>query len=428
MFIDRIKNNPLLKYSTVLFFGNLFASGFNYIYHLAMGRMLGPVDYGILASLISIFYIIAVPVNSIMLIVAQYTSQLKAHANLQKLTALLNYFTKKLFITGLVMFVIFLMFSNIIADFLKIEQTVLIVVLATSFVITFLLPINRGILKGVQRFVSFTLSQIIEFGTKLLVAVALVLLGLKVYGALSAIVIGMLVAYSYTFFPIKKFVTEKKQVLEKIKLEGVLKYSLPVIIALLCLTLFYSSDVILVKHYLPAEDAGLYSALSTIGKVIYFATGAVAFVLFPLAAEKYAQNEKYSHLLGQSLLIVVGVSAITMLLYFLAPDLIVSILFGKAYLEIAPLLGYFAVFMSIFSLNNVLVNFYLAINYFKFIPALIFFIIVQIVILVFFHSSMIQIIQILITINSILLLCLTIFYLFIPKIKEKTTLPHEKTI
>ena len=45
--------------------GSMLSNVVNYLYHLAMGRILGPVDYGILASLFSIFYIIGiVPLSS----------------------------------------------------------------------------------------------------------------------------------------------------------------------------------------------------------------------------------------------------------------------------------------------------------------------------------------------------------------------------
>ena len=57
--------SPLFSGSVVMIGGSMLANAVNYLYHLIMGRVLGPVDYGVLASVFAILYVISViPVST----------------------------------------------------------------------------------------------------------------------------------------------------------------------------------------------------------------------------------------------------------------------------------------------------------------------------------------------------------------------------
>ena len=62
----------------------------NYLFHISMSRSLGPVDYGILASLFSLFMIISVPAESLQMVMAKYVSSFKAYQKLGKTSLLLR--------------------------------------------------------------------------------------------------------------------------------------------------------------------------------------------------------------------------------------------------------------------------------------------------------------------------------------------------
>ena len=53
-----MKNKDSLFFSgTIFLIGAISVAVLNYLYHLFMGRMLGPSDYGILGSLFALIYI-----------------------------------------------------------------------------------------------------------------------------------------------------------------------------------------------------------------------------------------------------------------------------------------------------------------------------------------------------------------------------------
>ncbi|KKR82349.1 MAG: Capsular polysaccharide biosynthesis protein, partial [Candidatus Daviesbacteria bacterium GW2011_GWA2_40_9] len=144
----------------------------------------------------------------------------------------------------------------------------------------------------------------------------------------------------------------------------------------------------LVKHFFSSHDAGIYAALSTLGKIIFFGAGPVAQVMFPIISKRHAQGEDYKKVFLYSLILSLLISLAVVLIYWLFPSLSVTILFGSSYLEVAGLLVQFGLFMTLLTLSSLMVNFYLSIGQTKvvvlpFVAAL-----AQIIGLWFYHSSL----------------------------------------
>jgi len=84
--------------------------------------------------------------------------------------------------------------------------------------------------------------------------------------------------------------------------------------------------------------------------------------MFPIVAQKQKMGEPHGHLLWLSLGIVAAVSIPIVLLTLFAPNWVVSILFGKAYLSIAPLLWMYALATSLYAMANVVINYRLSLG------------------------------------------------------------------
>lgn len=82
----------------------------NYLFHIFMSRSLGPVDYGILGSLFSLFMIISVPAESLRMVMAKYVSSFKAYQKLGKTSLLLRRSLRSISLWAALVF-IFLLFS-----------------------------------------------------------------------------------------------------------------------------------------------------------------------------------------------------------------------------------------------------------------------------------------------------------------------------
>ena len=157
----------------------------------------------------------------------------------------------------------------------------------------------------------------------------------------------------------------------------------------------YSIDLILVKHFFNAVEAGYYTAAGLLGKILFFATLSISQVMFPKVSELHNKREKHRHLLIKSLLISLVIIIPAIIIFYLFPGPIVNILFGQKFLEIIPYVGPFSIIMGLFSLIYIITFYKLSTNKKRFLYLLILFNIIQIMLIIIFHSSIIQVINVL---------------------------------
>ena len=183
------------------------------------------------------------------------------------------------------------------------------------------------------------------------------------------------------------------------------------------MTSLYSTDVILVRHFFPGYEAGLYASLAVLGKIIFYASSAIAVVIFPVLSERTAKGEKGTKLIFIALAGVTAVSIAITLLYVAFPQFIIRMFFGSSYIQAAPLLGLFGIFLMLYSMGNMLTMIFMALGKVKmwFIPVLCAF--VQILGIIIYHSSLTSVI--LVNAASCLILVLSLLGYYIKQNYEK---------
>ncbi|MFH1736512.1 MAG: oligosaccharide flippase family protein [Actinomycetota bacterium] len=414
--IKKLAANRLVRGSAVLWVGTMAANVSNYLFHLLMGRFLGPVNYGVLASVISVLYILTVPTFTIMTAVMKFTAEHSVEEAPSKTRELMMRLSKRLLVISAMLFVVIVALSPMISSFLNISSIWPIVILSGIVLVGYVLSVNRGVLQGLQRFGSLSASLILETVIKLAVGVALVLTGFAVNGAVFGIVVAVFVAYLFSFWPLKDILAAKGK--GGVSLRALFQYSLPVFITLLCLSAYYSVDIMLVKHFLPAVEAGYYSGLSILGKIVFFASLAITGVMFPMVAQRHKAEEPHRHILLSTLGLTTAVSGAIVGLYFIMPRFTISLLFGSKYLSVAPYLGSFGIAMLLLSLSYVLANYFLAIHKTRFVPVLVGVVVLQVGLLWFIHGSFTQIVAVMVGTMSLLFVSLVAYYLVAVGFKE----------
>ncbi|MGB9911219.1 MAG: oligosaccharide flippase family protein [Microgenomates group bacterium] len=406
--MKKIFQNPLISGSAVLFLGTMVTNFGNYLYHLLMGRMLGPKDYGSLTALISLTYFFSIIAGTFLTTTVKFVTKYKVKKDFGKILGLFLNLFKIFGFIGIFLMILIIILKEKISYFLNLEDSFPLIILSFWLMISLVSFINDGILRAFLKFGFLSFNSVLTTILKLILVVFLVKRGFGINGALGGIVIASLVYFLISFFPLK-FLWRYQDKIEKINKKEFFGFSFPVLIAMLSLTSFYSSDVILVKHFFSAMEAGIYSAVSVLGKIVFFASGVIPAVMFPLVSERFENGKSYRHLLNQSLLIVGGESIFITLVYFLFPTLMVRLLYGNSYLSAVPYLGAFAVFISFYSLNNLLINFFLSVGKTKVVLWCLGGAILQIILINLFHSSLMEVIRISLLISVLLFLILMIF-------------------
>lgn len=407
-----IFSSQLIKGSFILLIGSTLVNFGSYIYQLLMGRMLGPENYGVLTSLIALLYLLIIPSQTILTVVVKFTTAYKAKKEFAKILALLISLSKNFTIIGIIFFLLFIFGKNFIANFLNIHETLPLILTSVLFIISLLSTTNNGILQGYLKFTFLSVNGVFSILLKVGLAYLLVRVGFSVNGAILALISASFFPYLISFYPLRFLRDYKSQEIQKIDWGKIREYATPVLIATLGMTSLYSTDIILVKHFFNSLDAGFYAALAMMGKIVFFASVAIGTVMFPLVSEKFESGQKVHHLLFESLLLVFLSSIIITAAYFFWPEFMISLLYGSKYFAIAQNLGFFALFITLYSLSNILLQFFLSIGRTRVAAFPIGGAIFQVVLIWFFHTSIRQVITASFIVTALLLLALLLYYFY----------------
>ena len=361
----------------------------NYIFQISMANMLELADYGILAALMSIVYIFGIPSEAIQIVISKYTSKFNIKNQNGKIKDLLLRSIKKALILSSIFFIIFLILGVFISLWLRINFF-LIALTGIAIFGTFLLPITRGILQGKKKFKDMGLNMVLESIFKIILSVMLVLLGLRVYGAMGALIMAFAIAFFLSLLAIKDVLLSKR---ENENFEGIYSYNLPNLIAITAIVLMYSLDILLARRFFSAELAGQYAFVSLIGKAIVFINIAIGKVMFPLASEKYENGTETKGILKKSIIFVMIISIIALFFYTLFPEFVVKVisLGSTKYLAASGILGILGLAFTFTSISNILVLHNLSLNKMKKSAFfLIIFPVIEVVLLSIFNSNIME--------------------------------------
>ncbi|MCK4648129.1 oligosaccharide flippase family protein [bacterium] len=417
------------RQATFIFVATTLANISGYFFHVYMGRHLSPTDYGILYTLLALLMIVSVPAMTIQTVITKYASHFKAHNQYGKVRFLLLHSLKKLSLYGGIGFLTFLAFSGHIARFEQIPSRLPVAIVGFILLFTVVVPVALGIVQGLQRFDYLGWSVILGTFLRLVSGIILVIIGFGVNGALSASIVGILFGLFVISFPLRSLLQEKTN--KKVEFKEIYQYSVPVILAMSCFMILTNADVILVKHFFSPLEAGNYSAAALVGRIILFLPMAMVTVMFPKVSERYAQKKDSSLILKKSLLYVGLLAGGATLVFFLFPRLPLFFLWGDRFQASTPLVGKFALAMTLFGLVNILFFYQLSIHRFRFLYIACVFTLLQIIAITLFHNTLSQVVWILV-VNGALLLLINQFLVWIPRRvplrAQKTTEDTEKIL
>lgn len=376
-------NKHLLTGSLILLISFNLYNAMNFFFHFFMARMLTVVQYGILASLFSIIYMLALFTESIQIVITKYSNH---ESNKGKLKNLLNKSLKKATRVSTFLFILYLIVAIPLSYLLNIEYYLLALNGLMVFV-SFFSPITRGIMQGRKRFTSLGFNMIIESTIKLGLAILFVYIGWQVYGAILGAILGPIVAIALSFVSISDIIKSKEK---PAKVPGIYGYARPAFIINLVILVAYTIDVLIAKIVFPAEIAGAYAIAATLAKIIFFGTQPIGRAMFPLSAEHKGNKEKSENVLSNSLGILVLLIIGALSVFYFFPNLIISLFSGKYIPQAVSVLFFLGIAMSLLSITNLVLLYKLSIGKVKGCNYLLGFLALEILLLFFFSSSLLE--------------------------------------
>lgn len=211
-------------------------------------------------------------------------------------------------------------------------------------------------------------------------------------------------------FPLK-FVLEAKSVHHSLPKKEAIQFAFPTLMTTLAITMLYNVDVVLVKMFFQAQDAGIYASLNIFGKIIFFASSALLIVLFPMAAERKVSGKEYKSIIRIGLVGVGGISIGIAIVYLLLSSVIPTLLFGNAYANAGQYLGLYGLFLAFITTINYLSMMCLAVNRTKVWRLLFIGVCLQIAGMFLFHTTLFSLIISNVLVTLFLFVSILVYYI-----------------
>ncbi|TAL62346.1 MAG: hypothetical protein EPN85_02860, partial [Bacteroidetes bacterium] len=267
--ISGIIANPVARNSAIMFVGTMATNFGAYLYHVVVGRIMGPEKYSEIAALFSLLFLLSVPANVIQVVLTKYFSVYKASHDVGAARTLFMKSLTYIVVASIVGLLIYLPLIPLLQNLLHIKDFGVFLSLYAIVVSTFIMTSCTGLLIGFQKFLAFSGFSTIMIFLRLLSGFLLASFGvaLTLFGNVVSNIIGIILF----LLPIQ-FVFKKAPDKITIHRKEVLAYVIPTFLAILGLTIFYNIDVVLVKHFFEPAQAGIYASLAIFGKIIFFAS------------------------------------------------------------------------------------------------------------------------------------------------------------
>src|SRR5579883_1901079 len=185
------------------------------------------------------------------------------------------------------------------------------VVLATGIAFYMPLGVKRGAMQGLCKFGRLSGNFLVEAAVRAVAAVSLVVLGYGVAGAIGAISVSIFVAFLIPtgMGPTRSCAPQNRASFGE-GMQATVFFVGQVVIN--------NIDIIMVKHFFAATDAGMYAAVALVGRALYYAAWSVVSAMFPISAAA-KHEEQRSRVLGLPLLVVSLISGVAVAVLAMFP-------------------------------------------------------------------------------------------------------------
>jgi O-antigen/teichoic acid export membrane protein len=324
-----------------------FVNLFNFSYNVFMARELGPAEFGHINAAVTILLIASCVSLSFQLVCTKFVARNSAESGR---AGVFHYLLRRAWVVSLPLGIGLFVAQKPVAEYLNLPNSWLMGVLAIGIGIYAPVGVKRGAMQGTCSFIRLGSNFVLEALTRFVVGVLLVVFGYGTLGAVGAISAAVVVAY---FLPrVPPGLRTKSSIIEAPSYAEALQ----AIVFFVGQVIINNVDILMVKHFFAPEPAGIYAALAQVGRLLYFICWfGIVNAMFPVSAATREEDGRRSHTLMLPVLLVLGASALFVLVVALFPHFIMGVIFGAKFAQTESLLAWYAAATALYSLCVVLI-------------------------------------------------------------------------
>lgn len=408
----------LVAHNMIVGVSTLLAGALGFTMQALLGHRLPPGDFGAAFTAISVLALISLPTSALALVVAREASRDHANPSPDRGAAIMWTWHRYLMVGGFGLAVLGIVYAGWLAQFFRVPAAVLVAA-AVSLPFGLAIPLLLGQLQGRQRFTTLSLFFVVQAALRLLLAVSLAAIGGAV-GALVGVAIGNVVTYSLALIAV--YPTHASASSTAAQSRAAFR-SLGVIFpSSLALAVLFSTDLLLVKHFFNAGDAGRYAAVAALGRTVFWGASGIGMVLFPKVMVHVTRGSNSSPLVMASLALCLLGGFAAWATFSLGSGFVLTVFAGGAYASAGLYLPWYVVAMTLFSGAAVLVASGQARGNGDFLAVLIPITVLEPILIILFHHTLMQVVLMLSISMALLFIGLAILYLMQERSRNRLSL------
>jgi O-antigen/teichoic acid export membrane protein len=343
----------VLSGSMIMLVSSGFVGAMNLVYNLAIAHGLGADRFGHASAVYTVLMLLSSVTLSFQLLCSKFVAK---NDSVTEKIGIYRFLHRRAWIYGLGVGVLLALSSRTISGYLNLPTPTYIILLATATVFHVPLGVRRGLMQGMYDFRPLASNFVLEAVVKLAGALIVMFAGLGVSGVTVAIVASVVVAYLFAR-PRRELTIHCDALLPAALGEGI-----QASVFFVGQVIINNLDIILVKHFFSATEAGVYAAIALVGRVVYMLSWSVVSGMFPFSAGVRSEERDGRAVLGTALLLVVLISALFTLGIWLAPPGLWHLVLGAGFPlgghnSYTSLLVLYAATTGIYSLSVVLMSY-----------------------------------------------------------------------
>jgi len=343
----------LLGGSLTLLAGSGLVGITNLVYNVATARLLGPTGFAHTTAVYTLLMLMSAITLTFQVVCAKYVAN---HELLEEKAAVYSALHRRAWVAGVAIGLALFLLRRALADYLNLPSPDLILLLAIGTTFYIPLGVRRGYIQGTHAFGPLAINFMLEGLVRLGGAFLLIGVGLGVEGAVLASVVAVIVSY------LAALPGPGRGLIHSSTVPIPFREGLQAIVFFAGQVVINNFDIVLVNHFFQSDEAGLYAAVSLVGRLVNMCAWSVVNTMFPVSASTRSSDEEARPVLFTSLSLVFLILSLLILCLWAVPSFLWRIIFGAHfelgnYQQLASLLVLYAVTTGIYSLSSVIITY-----------------------------------------------------------------------
>ena len=331
----------VVRGSAILLLSTGVVAATNLLYNIVIARMLGASGFGHASALYTLLMLMTAITLSFQVITSKFIAR---NSELLVRTQIYTSLLRRAWQVGLAIALLIAAGSAYLQSYFNLPAQHDLVLLAIAAAVYIPLGVRRGRMQGLYNFRGLAINVVVEVAVKLVGALLFLHFAMGVTGVMTAVLLSIVAAY-----------IASEPGAEYRAIQGPIRVALfgegmQAVLYFIGQVILSNLDILLVKHFFPPSEAGIYAAVALVGRVVFMLSWSVVSSMFPVSAS-HVHPQGGRSALYTGLVLVGTVTSVFVVAVALAPEAVWTVLLGRPFLlntSFSALLTEYAVMTGIY--------------------------------------------------------------------------------